>query len=190
VPAVPIGLLALEAGLHRGIRCGLWASAGVATADLLYSSVTALAGHALEPVITPHRLPLEIASGILLILLGAWGVWRATRARRLSEADVAHPPPGITAYFRLFIITAVHPLTVIYFAALIVPLQAREPATTWWPAAFVAGVTLASFTWHAALAGFGAAAHRFASPRFQMLCGIGGGLVIAGIGVRHLLGAA
>ena len=74
--------------------------------------------------------------------------------------------------------------TVAYFGALILGRDAGSTPTVADRAAFVAGAGLASLSWQTLLAGMGALAKQYLSPRFQMYTSVAGNLVVIGLGLR------
>jgi threonine/homoserine/homoserine lactone efflux protein len=187
--AVPVGAIAvliIGMALRCGFPTGFMAGAGAATADLLYAALASIAGAALARLLSPWALPLRLLGGVVLIALALWGLRRGLRA----PADVATVevcPPGRT-YVQFFGLTVINPLTVVYFAALIL---GRDPATSAaGPAAqfaFVLGAGIASFSWQTFLAALGALAGRTLSARFRRTAVMTGNLVVLALGVRILV---
>jgi arginine exporter protein ArgO len=123
--------------------------------------------------------------------LGAWGLWRVWRAAaRAAEAPAPRVllPGGVgRTYFEFMGLTLLNPMTVAYFAALMLGQNARAPLIGWERAVFVAGVAVASFSWQFLLAGLGALAHRRLSPQVQIwTSALGNGMVLL-LGARLLL---
>ena len=83
--------------------------------------------------------------------------------------------------------TLLNPLTVTYFAALILGSGAGGGASPPERLAFVAGAALASLSWQTLLAALGALAHRRLSPSLRTALSLAGNLVVLGLGVRLLL---
>jgi arginine exporter protein ArgO len=74
-------------------------------------------------------------------------------------------------------ITLLNPMTITYFAALILGLGATgtEPAEK---IAFVAGAFIASLSWQTLIAAAGAALHRRLAPRLRLAVGIVGNVIV------------
>ena len=187
--AIPVGAIAIlivETGLRQGFWAGFAAGAGAATADLCYAVLAAVAGQVLAEALAPYSGPLRLASALLLIGLGAWGLWRVLRGRRdaaASGSPRAERPAAI--YARFVGLTLLNPLTVAYFAALIL---GRGAELSGWGGrlAFVAGAALASLSWQSLLAASGALGHRHLSPRIQRGASLLGNLIVVGLGIRML----
>src|SRR6266498_495859 len=109
-------------------------------------------------------------------LLAAVAAWTAVAAARRYRSPAAIPRVGLAlrtplrAYTALAAITAVNPLTVIYWAALVLGRQASATAFT--PAeagAFVGAVVAASASWQLVLVSGGRLIGRLATSRRGML---------------------
>ncbi len=187
--AIPVGAIAIlivETGLRRGFWAGFAAGAGAASADIFYATLAAIAGQALAALLAPYAPSLRVMSAIVLIGMGLWGIGsllhssRQPSRRPLTEGGQRG---RLAIYTRFIGLTILNPLTVAYFAALI--LGGSAPATGWiGRASFVLGAGLASLSWQSLLAGLGALAHRHLSPRFQFIASLIGNLIVAGLGIR------
>ncbi len=187
--AIPVGAIAIlivELGLRQGFWAGFAAGAGAATADLVFASLTALAGHALASALAPYAGALRLAGAAVLMGLGAWGLWRLARSKKPdpgAETLVYEKPLAI--YARFVGLTLLNPLTLTYFAALILGGNAEIDG---WAgrAAFVVGAVTASLSWQSLLAATGALGHRHLSPGVQRGASLVGNLIVIGLGVRML----
>ena len=82
--AIPVGAIAvliIHTGLTSGLRQGLAAGAGAATADLIYATLAALAGAGVALLIGPLEAPLRLVGGIVLVLIGLYGLLTAWQSR-------------------------------------------------------------------------------------------------------------
>lgn len=186
IPFGGIAVLIVDVGLRKGFRRGFFAGAGAATADFLGALAVAVAGGILAEALAPMSEALRVASGVGLVAMGAWGIWRG----RAPKSPAASPPRDLGdlgTYAQFVGLTLVNPLTVAYFAAFVLGRGAEELST--WPArsAFVAGFALASLSWQTLLAAFGAVTHHFVSPRVQKLLSLFGNLLVVGLGVRMIV---
>jgi arginine exporter protein ArgO len=208
--AVPVGAIAIlivDVGLRRGFRPAFAAGAGAASADFLYASLAALAGGALAALLAPFALPLRVASGAVLCGLGGYGLWRTVGD--LTPGQPTGPPPsgpgkggtdhpdvphgslGVQVgaapgrvYAQFLGLTLLNPLTVAYFAALILGRGGGDLSAPAEKLAFVAGAALASLSWQTLLAGLGALAHRRLSPGWRTGLSVAGNLVVLALGLR------
>lgn len=196
IPVGAIAILIVETGLRRGFRLAAAAGTGAAAADGIYAAVAAVFGAALATAIAPYETPLRAVSVVVLVAIALRGLAGLRRAaapaapmdpgpgtgRGLDGQAATGPgggstlPPGTPAAargtsvmrtFGAFLgLTLLNPLTVTYFAALILGLAATgaEPGEK---AAFVAGAFLASLSWQTLLAAVGALLHRRLSPSLR-----------------------
>jgi threonine/homoserine/homoserine lactone efflux protein len=190
--AIPVGAIAvliLDLALRRGFADGFFAGAGAAAADTAYAGLAVAAGAALAPRLQPYALPLALASGTFLLGLGAHGAWRARRGLAAPTPHAA-PPSGRLAIFSQFLgLTLLNPLTIVYFAALILGGQGTSGWTAAEAALFVVGAGVASLSWQSLLAAFGAFLGRRLPPRLQQAASLIGNLVVVVLGLRILLAA-
>jgi len=97
------------------------------------------------------------------------------------------PRAALATYARFAALTLLNPMTVIYFAALMLGLPEIGDAAGE-RAAFVVGAFAASLSWQLLLAVIGALAQRRLPTRFQVGVGLLGNLVIAAFALRIGLG--
>ena len=188
--AIPVGAIAVlivDMGLRRGFRLGFMAGAGAASADFMYASLAALAGEALANMLTPFASPLRIASALVLLGLGSYGLWQTRGPARHNPTQPAAAYGDVRVYGQFLGLTLLNPLTIAYFSALILGRGVGSATTLGERTAFVIGAALASLSWQTFLAGAGALAKRRLSPRFQTLSSVVGNLVVIGLGVRILI---
>ena len=199
--AIPVGAVAVlivETGIRSGGRAAAAAGAGAASADGIYAAVAALFGAALAGVLTPWERPLRVAAVAVLAALAVHGLrsvardtpgaaapWSAPPGERHLAASGPGPLTGAAGrsmrrtYAAFLGITLLNPLTITYFAALILGLGGTG-ADAAQKSAFVAGAFLASLSWQTLLAGGSATLRRRLSPRLRLAVGIAGnGMVLA-----------
>ncbi|MEU6972729.1 LysE family transporter [Kitasatospora aureofaciens] len=191
--AMPVGavatyLVALTA--RTSLRVGACAALGVATADGLYALISVIGGSALAPAIRPITLPLHWASAVVLVALACRSAMTAIaqyRRRQVTgRADRGLMSP-VRAYLGLLGITMMNPITVIYFAALVLASQGTTAPDHWGKAVFVLAAFLASASWQLLLAGGGALlGHVLTGPHGRLFTSLASSAVIAGL-AAHLL---
>jgi len=181
--AIPVGAIAvliIHTGLTQGLRAGLAAGAGAATADLIYASIAALAGLWVSTIIGPLETPLRIVGGAILIGFGIRGLWLLRSARETVEASAVLQEarrPHHRTYLAMLGLTLLNPATVVYFSALIVGLPFLGDAGDRLAFAIAAG--LASLSWQWLLAIFGAALGRGGGHRIRRIsAALGNGLIV------------
>ncbi len=122
--AMPLGAIAallLREGIVNGFRVSVAAAAGVATVDLFYCAGATAAGALLVRSIEEHRGMFLVTSGMLMILVGVMQLRPSLKKRSRPDADVdvdvEKTTPG-AAFLRFVGLTAVNPMTLVYFVAL------------------------------------------------------------------------
>ena len=186
IPVGPITILIFDTALRRGFGAALPAAAGAASADLVYATLAAVAGFTLSSRLAPHAQILRLVGALVLGAIAAYRLWRLLGARTaaVSPAPVRTPARTYAAFLGL---TLTNPLTVTYFAALIIGLQGGTLATGPSKVIFVAAAVAASFSWQVALATAGTLLHHRLPERAALVTGIAGNLVIALLALRLAL---
>ncbi|MCX5227791.1 LysE family transporter [Streptomyces sp. NBC_00233] len=155
IPVGAVGAYLVAVTARTGWRTGVGAALGVATADGVYAVLAVAGGSALVPLLTPVMTPLRWASAVVLVVLAVRAAYVALSAYRTgglaSRDDGTALDPG-RAYLTFLGITILNPMTVIYFAALILATGPSAPATLPDRTAFVLAALVASASWQLLLA--------------------------------------
>ncbi|MGW3043683.1 LysE family transporter [Kitasatospora sp. NPDC001159] len=191
VPVGAVGAYLVSLTARASLRTGACAALGVATADGLYALLAAVSGTGLAPLLEPVARPLQLASALVLLALAVRTAVTALRSRRTAAALAAEAPSGpLRAYLTLLGITLLNPLTVLYFAALV--LGSGQDGTTSGPLArtvFTAAAFAASASWQLLLASGGALLGRaLTGTRGRLLTALGSAALVGWLAVRLLLG--
>lgn len=186
MPLGAIGVLIVRAAMTSGFRVGAAAGLGTATVDLVYCTLAFAAGAGLADTIRSWGSAPLYVSGAVIAGIGVAQLW-STFHRREGGPLVA--PRARSIYMRFIALTALNPVTVLYFVALAGALATRD-ANPGARAAFVVGVGAASALWQVALAGAGTVLHRTAGPRVSHALGVVGSLIVVGLGAAVLARAA
>ena len=181
--AIPVGVIAIliiQTSLTQGLRAGLAAGAGAATADLFYASVAALAGLWISSFIGPLIDPLRFIGGAILVAFGVRGLLGMRSARDTLEPSVARDEarrPHHRTYLAVLALTLLNPATVVYFTALTVGLPfLGDPGER---LVFAVAAGFASLSWQWLLALFGAALRRGGGHRVRTVtAALGNGVII------------
>ncbi|MEW9335181.1 LysE family transporter [Streptomyces tanashiensis] len=155
IPVGAVGAYLVAVTARAGWRTGAGAALGVATADGVYALVAVAGGSALVPVLAPVMTPLRWASAVVLAVLAVRAGWTALAAYRaggLASRDDGVALTPARAYLAFLGITILNPMTVIYFAALVLATGPSAPATLTDRTAFVLAAVLASASWQLLLA--------------------------------------
>lgn len=186
IPVGPIAVLIFDTALHRGLATGAAAGAGAATVDGLYATIAGLLGAAVAAVVAPVIVPARIAGAALLAVIAARGLVGAFR--RADGAPPDQPSSAVRSalgtYLTFLGLTIVNPMTLVYFAALVLGLP---PAASEGRALFVAGAFAASLSWQLLLALGGSLLHGRLSPRLRAATRIVGAFIVLSFAVRLAL---
>lgn len=189
VPLGAVGVLLLRTGIASGWRVAAAGALGVASVDLAYAAVATLFGSAVAAVLRGHEHQVRLVGAAVLAVIAVRGLWRVWRGRgRLTEESGAAPGAAPNAArpwqtWASFVgLTALNPMTVIYFAVVAAGLASRWHGVAA-PAAFVVGVGVASAAWQLVLAGLGAFAGARSGPRVRVALGVLGDLVVLALAV-------
>jgi threonine/homoserine/homoserine lactone efflux protein len=183
--AIPVGAIAvliIHTAVSHGLRTGLAAGIGAASADFVYSAIAVVVGGTAAALIAGIETPLRIGAGIALIALAVRGFigLRSTHDPSTARVRAAAHSHGRT-YLTFLGLTLLNPVTVVYFAALVVGLPnlggIAERGT------FVLAVFAASLSWQSLLAVFGAAVGRGSSHRIRLTTAVVGNLIVLGFGL-------
>jgi arginine exporter protein ArgO len=190
--ALPVGavatyLVALTA--RTSLQVGSAAALGVATADGLYALAAVIGGSALTTLIEPIARPLSALSALVLLAVAVIGACRALRESGGGPAKAAGPMGTARAYFTLLGITILNPVTIVYFAALVVGNKSAMGFTAIPESAlFVFAAFCASASWQLLIASCGAALGRLLTGRRGRLAtGLASSAIVGGLAIRLLV---
>jgi arginine exporter protein ArgO len=153
MPLGAIGVLLVQEGIVRGWRPAAAGATGVALVDFGYAAVAVVAGTAVSGALAGHEQPVRRVGAVVLLLVAGRGLL----ALRRPAPEVAREVPGAHVLGRFVALTAVNPMTAVYFAVLTAGLGERVTGAQR-GAAFVLGVFAASLAWQLTLAAAGSLA--------------------------------
>ena len=183
VPVGPIAVLILDRGVRRGFKDASLAGLGAASADLVYAALAATAGAVIAAFVDPALTPLRAIAVALLVLIALRNLRAAFR--RVDDADLPHVSGGRT-YLTFLALTLLNPVTVVYFASLIVGLDLTD-ASIAEKSAFVAAAFLASASWQLFLAASASVAGARLSTRVRAATSVLGSAVILTLALKMAL---
>ncbi|MFD3568150.1 LysE family transporter [Streptomyces sp. NPDC058667] len=155
IPVGAVGAYLVAVTARTGWRTGVGAALGVATADGVYALLAVAGGSVLVPVLAPVMDPLRWASVTVLVVLAARAAWQALAAYwagGLASRDDGTVLTPARAFLTFLGITILNPMTVIYFAALILATGPSAPVGLADRTAFVLAALAASASWQLLLA--------------------------------------
>lgn len=186
VPLGAIGVLLLQTGMLHGWRPAAAAGLGAASVDLVYAAVAVLAGTAVTRQLVGHEQTVRLVGAVVLAAVAVHGLVGTLRGRRpvpQPGAPAARTAgPGVL-FARFVGLTAVNPLTVVYFTVVAAGLTDRISSDAQ-KVAFVAGIGVASALWQLALAAAGVFLGARVTERVRT------GLALTGYGVVGALAMA
>lgn len=188
MPLGAIGAMLLREALVSGARRGVAGALGIATTDLLYCAVATATGTVLAGLIESHRGGFLLASGLLVILIGV----RQLRDSVAGPSAPARTQPITSAgsvaatYLRFVGLTALNPMTLVYFVALGGAVSAPTDSVAT-PIVFVLSAGIASLGWQLALVAVGSVFRRAAGQRTARLVGVVASALVLLLGVGVII---
>jgi threonine/homoserine/homoserine lactone efflux protein len=181
--------LLLETAVRAGPRAGAAAGLGVASVDMAYAAGAVVASGAARAGLAAHLAEVKAVAAVVLALVGVHGLWALTRgpsrdqrAQAPTLGDVSRPPGVPSAqYFRFVGLTAINPLTIVYFGSVTASLSLSGVADG---VAFLVGAGTASALWHLALSLAAGHAGQRVTPRIQRVVSIAGRLAVVVMAIR------
>jgi arginine exporter protein ArgO len=188
VPVGPIAVLLVDLSMRRGFVHAMPAALGAASADLAYATVAAVLGSAVSEALEPLEEPLRLVSVAVLLAIAAVRTWQLLGVRpqgvRAPPRERRSDRGGAPTYLAFLGLTLLNPVTVAYFAALIIGLQAEALAGPSAKSLFVIGAFVASASWQLTLVGAGGLLHQRLPPNATLVTGLVGNAVIVLLAVR------
>ena len=160
LPLGAIGVLIVREAVERGLRAGASAALAVACVDLGYAVVAVLLGQRVSQALAGWERTIQLVGAAALmavVVVGLHRMWRSTRPGTATRAAAAPAVPSAHIFGRFVALTAVNPMTAVYFVALTTGL-ADQVTGNGAGAAFAVGVFLGSLSWQLVLAAGGALA--------------------------------
>jgi len=189
MPVGPVGTYLVALTARTSLRVGACAALGVASADGFYATVAAVAGSALAPMLEPIVVPLRWISVVALVGLAVSGAVKAVRryrAHRLTGISQEPPVGAMKAYLGMLGMTLLSPMTVIYFAALVLGSGSGSTNVAE-STVFVVAAFVASASWQLLLAGGGALLGRALTGHVgRLMTALASSAVIVVLAVRLL----
>jgi arginine exporter protein ArgO len=211
LPLGAIGVLIVREGVERGIRAASVAALAVATVDFGYALVAVAVGERVSQALSGAERVVQLVGALALtvvVVLGVRDLLRSVRRPQPAPAVGPAADPGVvpsgaepseqlerielpvgyrSTCLRFVGLTAINPMTAVYFVALTAGLSSRleGPGAG---AAFAVGVLLGSLSWQMVLAVGGAAAGSRMSERIRIGVSLVGYTIVAAYAVKLALG--
>jgi len=184
MPLGAVGVLLVREGITRGWRPAAIGGKAVALVDLTYAAVALAIGRSIAALLRQYETSIHWAGVAVLVGVAGWGL---CRLRGVAPAS-PEARPRARVFVRFVALTAVNPLTAVYFTVLAAGLGPRL-ATFTTGAAFVLGVFAASWGWQLLLAAAGALAGHRLSRRVHRWVSAASYLIVVLYAVRLALTA-
>lgn len=193
LPLGAIGVLILREGVERGIRAAGVAALAVASVDFGYALLAVIIGERIADALSGVERVVQVVGALALTAVVVVGVRDLLRSVRAPQGNgpsvVPELPVGYLSTFLRFVgLTAINPMTAVYFVALTAGLSQRL-AGPGAGTAFAVGVFLGSLAWQMVLAIGGATAGSRMSERVRVGVSLTGYAIVAGYAVKLAFGA-
>jgi len=152
--------------------------------DGAYAVVAVAAGAAVTAALTGLERTVQLVGAAVLLAVAVRGLLALRTPPPTTPGD---PAPGARVLYRFVALTAVNPMTAVYFVVLTAGLGdvVPDPPSR---AAFAAGVLLASLAWQLTLAGAASLAGARLPSWLRTATSLAGHLLVVGYAVRLALG--
>jgi threonine/homoserine/homoserine lactone efflux protein len=182
LPLGAVGVLIVQEGITGGWRPASAAATGVALVDGAYAAVAVAAGAAVTTALAGLERAIQLVGAAVLLAVAVRGLL-ALR----TPPTTGGPVPQGRVLRRFVALTAVNPMTAVYFVVLTAGLGGivADAASG---AAFAAGVLLASLAWQLTLAGAASLAGARLPGWLRLATSLAGYLLVLGYAVRLALG--
>jgi threonine/homoserine/homoserine lactone efflux protein len=182
LPLGAVGVLIVQEGISGGWRPASAAATGVALVDGAYAVLAVAAGAAVTTALAGLERTVQLVGAAVLVAVAVRGLLALRTPPERGE-----PVPQARVLRRFVALTAVNPMTAVYFVVLTAGLGevVTDPASR---AAFAAGVLLASLAWQLTLAGAASLAGARLPSWLRVATSLAGHLLVVGYAVRLALG--
>lgn len=203
--AIPVGAVAaylVSLSARTSLRVGSAAALGVASADGVYAAIAVSAGATIGPLVTPAADVLRWVAASVLLVIAAYTVittWRRHTRPPMSLAPCDTTAPTGTrsdrwqmdragwAYLGSLGLTLLNPMTIVYFAALVVGGRSAVTVSPAGQVLFVVAAFAASASWQLMLAIVGSLLGRLLTGPGQLLTAAVSSLVITALALRMVM---
>jgi len=140
-PVGPVALHCIRVTLHYGRLSGFAAGLGVATADSIYATLSALSMTYVSAFLTKDRIWIHIFGGVFLIVFATIIFF----SKQKEKKEVITHTTLLSDYVSTLIFTLANPLTIIAFVAIFAALSISQYEGS--IALLILGVFLGSTLW-------------------------------------------
>jgi arginine exporter protein ArgO len=192
IPLGAIGVLIVHEGLTRGWHSAAAAASGTALVDLCYAGLALAAGSAVARRLHGNERAIELTGAVILVAVVARGMLALRRTALPVTTDAVVTAPLAQAAplhtLRRFVaLTAINPLTAVYFVVLTTALGDTVHGGLA-AVAFAVGVFVSSWSWQLMLAAVGTLAGTRLPDWARTATSLAGYLVVLGYAVHLAAG--
>jgi arginine exporter protein ArgO len=186
LPLGAVGVLIVQEGISGGWRPASAAATGVALVDGAYAAVAVAAGAAVTTALAGLERTVQLVGAVVLLAVAVRGLL-ALRTPAAGGSTAGEPVPKARVLRRFVALTAVNPMTAVYFVVLTAGLGGivADAASG---VAFAAGVLIASLAWQLTLAAAASLAGTRLPPWLRLATSLAGYLLVLGYAVRLAVG--
>jgi arginine exporter protein ArgO len=131
--------------------------------------------------VLPWQAPLRLLAVAVLVVIAVRGILATRRSAGAGSSE--DPPTMRRAYLTILSLTLINPMTVVYFAALVLGLPGIGDGIEG-RVVFVVGALLASLAWQSIIAAVGALLHHHASARLRTATSLLGSAIVLAFAAR------
>ena len=147
-PIGPAGILCVRQTLSDGGRIGFLIGLSAASADIIYGTVAALGVAFVFDFVTVQQHWMRLATGLLLLILGAW----AFRSNAAAPARIKGLLSHAGVFASTFALTITNPLTLFAYLAVFSAVGIEQTVDSRLPVVLlIAGVYSGSLLWFSML---------------------------------------
>ena len=184
LPLGAVGVLIVQEGISGGWRPASAAATGVALVDGAYAAAAVAAGAAVTTALAGLERAVQLVGAVVLLAVAVRGLLGLRTPARTTPGA---PVPGARVLRRFVVLTAVNPMTAVYFVVLTAGLHGVV-ADAAAGIAFAAGVLIASLAWQLTLAAAASLAGARLPPWLRLATSLAGYLLVLGYAGRLAVG--
>ncbi|CAN5285375.1 LysE family transporter [soil metagenome] len=149
-PLGPVNLVVIRAALRQGFPGAMAAAAGTMLGDAIFAGLAAYGVRWIEDLIATWRTPLQLAGGLIIVLIGLRTYMKHVTDAQLQNEVVS---VGSATYFRkaatAFFMTITNPAALMAFLATFSSMGAflKLASAPYRPAMAVLGVLIGALAW-------------------------------------------
>lgn len=148
-PLGPVNLFVIHTALRRGLASAMIAGLGSVAADVIFAALAAFGARSLESVVAASALPLTLAGGGLLVVIGVRTARHHVTLAELEKAAPANARQLARKFVTTFGLTITNPGALLGFLAIFGTMSAvlRLSESPLRPLLAVCGVAIGGTLW-------------------------------------------